>query len=77
MEKNQKMIDDFLLNGVAPKRAQPGGFKELWEVMTPEQKEQAAKVWKQAVNNTRKSSKEECVVNKLPDHIKSTIKKKR
>jgi len=42
---DQKLTDDFLIHGILPPGTQPGGFKELWKIMTDEQREKANKVW--------------------------------
>ena len=52
MDKDQKVIDDFLVRGVMPPNAQFGGFKELWDVMSEEQRERAANVWRSTIQSS-------------------------
>ena len=41
---NQSLIDNILTTGVLPSDAQPGGWKELWAVMTAEERDEMTRV---------------------------------
>ena len=57
MEQRQGIIDAFLTQGILPSNAESGGFKELWDVMTDEQRQKASDVYYKSVQSNKSQTK--------------------